>query len=225
MNIGTTRPPRAAATSDAISCRWYRSGAVLFTSGVFQLRWRFAAADMSAISSMSSSLNPRRKESGMNSMLVPGCQPHTSLSADELVARREVRRRRTPVAVDLRHDVRSGEAEAAGGDRLGEELAHRGRAARRSPRSDDAAAPITARRIAEWPTMKPMLGPSGSDSTTSRNSGNVFHRNVDARGERLDRDRLDPREQAGQEVFVAGFDRGEREAAVAADHRGHAVER
>jgi hypothetical protein len=70
--IGTTRPPRSCATSHARSWRRCRSGSCLFTSGLFQLSTRFAAADMSAISSTSSSVNPDRNESGMNSIAVPG---------------------------------------------------------------------------------------------------------------------------------------------------------
>ena len=74
--------------------------------------------------------------------------------------------------------------------------------------------------------MNPMLGPSGSDSTTSRNSREGLATGTSTPAvERLHRDRLDPREQAGQEVLVTGFDRREREAAVAAHHRGHAVQR
>ena len=40
----------------------------------------------------------------------------------------------------------------------------------------DAAAPMTARRRAECPTMKPMLRPSDCVATTSRNSEKLLQR-------------------------------------------------
>ena len=41
--------------------------------------------------------------------------------------------------------------------------------------SVDAAGPMTARRIAEWPTMNPMFSASGLASTTSRSSAKDSH--------------------------------------------------
>ena len=48
--------------------------------------------------------------------------------------------------------------------------------------------------------------------------------NVDARGQRLDRDGLDPRQQPGEEVAGRRFDRRQREAAVAGHHGRDAVQ-
>ena len=41
--------------------------------------------------------------------------------------------------------------------------------------SVEAAGPMTARRMAEWPTMKPILRASGLASTTSSSSANDSH--------------------------------------------------
>ena len=110
-------------------------------------------------------------------MLVPGCQPHTSLSLTNSsgVAKFGGVGRPSPSTWVTTFAVENPSPPAAiASDSSARIASNSSGVASRA----DASAPITARRIAEWPTMKPMLSPSGSDSTMSRNSGNVRHANV-----------------------------------------------
>ena len=196
------RPPRRMPSAAAGRGR----ARFLFTSGVFQLRWRFAAADMSAMRSMSSSLKPRRNESGMNSMLVPGCQPHTSLSPTNssrvakfggvgrpspstCVTTFAVEKPRPPAAIASESSARiASELLGAGG------VGRRRRAHHRAPN----------RRVTDH---EPDVGPERQRFDDVEELGEGVPPERDAGGERLDRDRFDAREQPGEEVFVAGLDR------------------
>ena len=84
--------------------------------------------------------------------------------------------------------------------------------------------PMTTRRIVEWPTRKPAFGAS-VPSMRSRYSPNVVQSHGTPARERVERHALDAGEHAHQVVAVLGRERRDREAAVPADHRRHAVQR
>ena len=87
-----------------------------------------------------------------------------------------------------------------------------------------ARSPIATRRIVEWPTRKPAFGAS-VPSMRSRYSPKRPPVPRHALGERGERHALDPGQHAHEVVAVLGPERRDREAAVAADHGRHAVQR
>jgi hypothetical protein len=74
----TTRPPISAARSEARSWCGMRSGSRASTLSTFQFNGRCATRDICAMRSISSSLNPLRHPSVMNSSVVPGQRLTTS---------------------------------------------------------------------------------------------------------------------------------------------------
>jgi hypothetical protein len=76
----TTLPPRARARSPAASLARPWAALAAFTNRTFQLSGRWAAADMSAISSRAHG-SKVGSTMGMNSSDVPGCAPATRHSS------------------------------------------------------------------------------------------------------------------------------------------------
>ncbi len=147
-----TRPPNAAAASDAASCVRASSSSPAMTMRTFQLSGRFAAADMSPISSASAS--PNWPTPGMNSSVVPSCSPvsaHNAISSS-WVAKREGTGAPSP---SLWVPASDDEKPMPPSDRL---LASSSTIASISSgfaSRSHAASPMITRRIAECPTRKP----------------------------------------------------------------------
>ena len=220
----STRPPRSAAMSPPVSWCCTLSQFCVYTCNRFQLSGRLAAALMSLISSNVSRVNSPTW--GMNSSVVPGNSPTTRHSATSSSRRRVARRDRDARVVVVRRRPRRREPHATGCDaRRRSSALHRVelRGSRRT--SPIASSCITTRRSAEWPTRNPAFGMS-VPSSRSRYCRSYVQSHGTPCCERLQRHALDAGEHPHQVVAVlVGRERRDREAAVAAHHRRHAVQR
>ena len=219
----TTRPPRSAAWSDAASCDSWPVGFIDDTPSTFQLSGRWAAADMAASRSRSSSVKPLMQPARIASSVVPGVSRTAAARATSSSARRRPRRHRFAVGVVVGGRRRRGEPHRAGPARL----ATRARPSRRSASAVAAswqASPITTRRTAEWPTRNPALTPTCA--VEALEPVGVARPVPGQPGlERLERHALDPGHHPHEVGGVGLAGRGDGEAAVAAEHGGDAVQR
>jgi len=173
MVSATIRPPAARARSDASSWRGTRAGTAASMVSTFQLTARPAAAVMSTSSSISSSANRSRQPVTMASIWVPGCSPTARQSASssdrsawreatglpspsEWVVDRVVDRPQPPSAMDCFSSATMVSSWSGVGC------------------PPTASGPITWRRSAQWPTMKPGLT-AVRPSSAARYSPNEDH--------------------------------------------------
>ncbi|CAM5263276.1 hypothetical protein STANM309S_06326 [Streptomyces tanashiensis] len=152
----TIRPPDLRARSEAVSWRGTRSGTAASMVRTFQLRGRPAAAVISTNSSISSSENWSRHPARMASICVPSCSPTAFDRAISSAGRACREATGAPSPSEWVEDwvVESPQAPAS--------MASFSRATICASCSDvgcppTASAPITYRRRAQWPTMKPAL--------------------------------------------------------------------
>ena len=143
---------------------------------------------------------------------------------DKLVMRGELRRGGPFVAVELGPRGRRGEADRARAERLADQRAHR----------RDLVAPRRALRsvLAHHEAAHRSVADHHADIDRQlllRNmieiGGEAVPGEFDPLPERFDRDRLDPRQQADEEVAVLGARRCQRNPAIAGDHCRHSVKR
>jgi hypothetical protein len=153
----TTRPPCAAAWSDAASCDSCPVGFIDDTPRTFQLSGRCAATDIAASRSRSSSVKPLMQPARIASSVVPGAPrtaPARATSSSWDAARDGTGSPSASLCVGA-VDVLNPIAPAAHASRTSAAIA--------SICSSDAgswhASPITTRRTAEWPTWKPAFTP------------------------------------------------------------------
>ena len=222
MVSATTRPPSSAARSAAASWRGTRSGTVESTVSTFQLIGRPAAADMAATSSISSSLNWSRPPSKAPSRIVPSCSPTAAHRARSSSRARVAGRHRLAVAVGVGGRQGGGEAQAAGLDRVVEQGDHRVELLGRGLVADGVGAHHVAAQGAVA-DHEP-----GVDADAPVEPVEVLAEALPVPVDPLlqggERHALDPGHHAAQVVGVVGPERGQGEAAVAADDRGHAVD-
>ncbi len=156
MVSATIRPPAARARADADSWRGTRSGTEASMVSTFQLTARPAAADMSTSRSISSSANLSRQPATIASICVPGCSPTARQSATSSFrsAWREATGRPSPSEWVEDWVVESPHAPSAIDCLSSATIAANCSGVARPPM---ASGPMTWRRRAQWPTMKPAL--------------------------------------------------------------------
>lgn len=173
MVSATIRPPALRARSLGISWRGTRSGTAASMVRTFQFRGRPAAALISTNRSISSSLNWSRHPATIASIWVPSCSATARLSASSSSGRACREATGCPSPSECVEDcvVEKPQAPAS--------IASWNRASICSSCSGvgcppTASAPITYRRSAQCPTMKPALT-AIRPSRASRYSPNEFH--------------------------------------------------
>ena len=147
----TTLAPISRARSPAASRCSTNAPFIALTVSRFQLSGRRAAADMRAITSRCRSVKSRV---GMNSSDVPGCSPVTrhSASSSSAVACRDGTGSPSASLWVSAHDDEKPRPPAASDSRSRFDIAARSSSVAASP---TLRSPITTRRSAQWPTMKP----------------------------------------------------------------------
>ena len=161
----------------------------------------------------------------MSSSCVPSCACSSGREAHHLLARRRARRHGIAVAVVVGRRLRRREAHRARVERVVQQCFHRVESARRSPPRRPRRSPITTRRNAECPHKKPAFTRCPTASTRSRYSANVFQSHGTpccSAGSGMPSTRAISRDEIVDVLVAAGR---EREPAVAAEHRRHAVHR
>ena len=189
----------------------------------FQLSGRLAATDMSVISSV---VRLVEAPDGGDELEVGALEvAHDTAQAHQLLGLAWRDGTGSPLASLwlMAHD--DGEAEAAGFEALAQQALHLGQVGRRRPPHRRPARPSPAGAAREWPTMNPALTAS-VPSRRSSHSPKLCHVPhgtpccSDVSGM--------PSTRASMRIRYSPCsdrDRGDGEAAVAADHRGDAVQR
>ena len=222
MVSATMRPPASAARAEASSWRAVLSGVRESTVSRFQLRGRRAVVVMATIRSISSSVKVSRQPLVMYSRVVPGWSRTTSQKAS--ISRRSACAGRDRVAVPVRVGPGLGrrEPEAAGLDRLGQEPGHGGDLLV----VGHLRAPLVTHHPAPQGTVPDQE--AGVDPEVALQLAEVVAEAGPVPGEavleRHQRHPLDLGHHPADVVVVLGLDRGQGEAAVAPDDRGHPVQ-
>ena len=213
-----SRPPWSTPPADARA----RSGFMAETPSTFQLTGRLASSDRVAMRSTSSSLKPFRHPGTMISSVVPSCSADRRAQRLDLGpagrARRHRRRRRRRCGCGPGRWRSRGPPPRATGA-AGPPWPPSARSAAVDP---TAASPMTARRTAEWPTRKPAFTPICPSRRPSQSPNDVHDQS--SCSQRRQGHPFDPGHHPGQVVGVGRSRRGQGEAAVAPDDRGHPVQ-
>ena len=219
----TTVAPRAAAALPAASWLQAPSGFMAETPSTFQLTGRSASSDMVERKSMSSSLKPLRQPATMSSTVVPSCW--RTAAARRSISSRAAARDGTgwpsPSLCVCTCEVEKPSAPSASAACSAASMASMSSASAAPP---TARSPMTSRRSVEWPTRKP-----GVHGDAAVEAADPVAEGAPVPGQpglqRGQGHALDPRHHPRDVVDVLRRHGRQREAAVAAEHRGHAVQR
>ena len=152
-------PPRSRACSHAAIWSWYRCGSRESIVSTFQLRARRPASVISAISSTSASVKPRRQPSVTYSSVVPSCAETAlqSASTSSFDAQREATGWPSPSECVndsvVEKPIPPCAIESCSSPTMVSSCS-------RVASLPMLSAPITFRRSAQWPTRKPTLSPT-----------------------------------------------------------------
>ena len=219
----TTVAPRSAAAVPAASWLQAPSGFMDDTPSTFQFTGRSASRDMVAMKSISSSVNPLRQPATMSSTVVPSCDAHGGGEALHLGAAGGPRRHGLAVPVVVRVHLRGREAERTVLERGVQRRLHGvdvrvGRGAADRPVAHDEAA---QRRVADEE--------AGVDRDTAVEAAEPIAERAPVPRQAVlqggERHALDPRHHPADVVGAVRPEGCQREAAVPAEHGGHAVQR
>ena len=219
----STVAPRAAAALPAASWPQAPSGFMAETPRTFQLTGRSASSDMVLRKSMSSSLKPLRQPATISSTVVPSCWRTAAArrSISSRAAAREGTGWPSPSLCVWTWEVEKPNAPSSSA-RVQRRL-HAGDVAgvRRAPDGALAHDQAAQRRVSD---QEPRVhGNAAVESADPVGEGVPIPRHAGPQGREWHA--LDPRHHARDVVDVLRRHRRQREATVAPEHSGHAVER